>query len=218
MKKLANGFLGLVLSIMLVGTGFTSVSAYDSSITIERSKIVLGYLDDDLDVDYVSVLGNLKSNDAVVSNQEIAVDYETYKAITKLNDEYEPALQELFNQYTKKSEELATKSNELAGLQEGTEEYNTALAQYNAIKAEVDTLEQQYTDKDAEYDAKSEKLVPGFDDSKWQKLNLKESTDKENRYSAKSSGNYPYYVTWVKVSVNGKDYYNYSINFKTEEP
>ena len=96
-------------------------------------------------------------------------------------------------------------------LEVGTEEYSTALENYNTILDEYSSLESAFSAKIDEFDSKEKEIIPSFTDN-WNKLTLKESTDTENRYAAEPSVEYPYYVTWVKVTVNGNDYYNYSVN------
>lgn len=217
MRKHVKGFLSLVLSVMLVSTSFISVNAYSDSVTINRTNISLNYLDEEKPGDYIAVTGTLKNSDAVVSNQEIAIDYDTFKSITGLSSKYEAEVKGLLEKYNTKQDEANKKLQLVNSLEKNTEEYNTALTAYNTAKAEAEAAEKQYLDKDAEYGAEEKKLIPDFNENNWNKLSLTASTDTENRYAAEPSGKYPYYVTWVKVTVNGTDYYNYSVNCIVEE-
>lgn len=211
MRKHVKGFLSLVLSIMLVGTSFASVSAYTENVTIDTQNIKLNYLDDNAPGDYVAVSGALKSNDAVVSNQDIKITkekYDSYVNNLKAKEEYVKSETSKLNQ---KSDEVKTRKDLLDSLEVGTEEYSTALENYNTILEEYKSLESAFSAKIDEFDSKEKEIIPSFTDN-WNKLTLKESTDTENRYAAEPSVEYPYYVTWVKVTVNGNDYYNYSVN------
>lgn len=82
----------------------------------------------------------------------------------------------------------------------------------------IRTKEQEAIDA-AKVDGNSEKvlslqnelaaLVTGYNDNNWEQLTLKESTDTEQRYNVKAPTNYSYFISWVKVTLNGQDYYSY---------
>ena len=85
-----------------------------------------------------------------------------------------------------------------------TEEYTTALATYNAKMAELE-------------DSKKA-LIPIYDNSKWNELKKVNSTDSESRYGASVTGDNAFFIAWVKVTVNGTDYYNYDFGCIEDEP
>lgn len=216
MRKSVKGFLTLVLSVMLVGSSLASVNAYTENVTINSTNIKLNYLDENVAGDYVAVSGTLKSNDAVVSNQDIAITKEVYDAYVKNLADKKAYADSKTTEMNQKSSEVQVKRQLLDSLQVGTEEYSTALENFNKAQEEYNTLETEFNSKIDEFDAKEKELIPSFTNN-WNKLTLTESTDSENRYAAKPSEEYPYYVTWVKVTVNGNDYYNYSVNCITLE-
>ena len=217
MGKYAKRFLTLVLSVMLVGTSLISASAFADTVTIDSKNIKLLYLDEKENADYVAVSGTLKSNDAVVSNQEIGIEKKDYDAWVANNEEEDEKISDITTKLNKKSEEVDAKQELVDSLDKTSEEYFTAKDELDKLIDEEKTLNNQYQSIVSEYGEKARAIIPDFDDDKWNKLTLKESTATENKYSAEPSFQYAYYVTWVKVTVNGEDYYNYSVNCLKEE-
>jgi hypothetical protein len=212
MRKKLKGLFALVLSVALVGTSFINAKAYSEDVTFDTVNIKLNYLDEELEGNYIAVSGTLKNDSAVVSNQEIAITKETFDAIVANSKERNTYTSSKLTEIDTKYESYKAKEKAKDEATEGTEAYNTALAEYNAAKAEYDALQEEFDSKVSEYNTKEKNLVPSFDNNKWKQLSLSSSTDTENRYDALPSGEYPYFVTWVKVTLDGKDYYNYDVN------
>lgn len=75
-----------------------------------------------------------------------------------------------------------------------------------------------YNTKIAEYDEVEKGLIPSFVDANWKQLELTDTTDSENRYAANVSGKNAYFVSWVKVTISGSDYYYFYANCLEEVP
>lgn len=184
MKKLSV----FVFALFIVLSSTNKVNAYEGDVNLNTS-IRLNYVlsesdDEDEKGDYVSLRDNLKNNAAVVSNQEIAVSKETYSEIMRIQTE--------------------------------EKEYSDAeIAKLDAMdpsSAEYATEEAAYTAKMNEYEAQIKEYIPKYNDSNWKELSLVDTTERANRYKATVSGENAYFVAWVKVTLNGVDYYNFSVS------
>lgn len=200
MKKLS--FCALAFALIL--TGVSNVFAYTKNIT-PSVNINIKYLEDKESSNYapyIALTGSLKNNGAEVSRQEIAISKADFDKIISIQDE--------MNKYV---DEQASKIDAKVAEQEA-ETDDTKKAE---LLEELETLRNEQRTKVDEYTSQQKALVPDFDDTKWQKLTLSKSTDTENQYNASVYYNYAYFITWVKVTIDGTDYYNYSVNCSASE-
>lgn len=94
--------------------------------------------------------------------------------------------------------------------------------QFDAIVAKAKEVEKYAAEGDDEKTtqaaAEFKALVPSFTETNWKEVAKTESTDAANRYGITVSGEYTYFVSWVKVTIGGTDYYNFDVKCFTDIP
>lgn len=219
MKKLMKKISLFSISLMLLLSGFV-VKAYDQDITISNNIIMGEKLYSNIQ-NYITLNGTLKNDTAVVNQQYVSITKEQFDAINNKSNANNKYVQDQNKIIEEKTEALKKEAQNLQSLKEVAEKegatqeeinaYNTALATYttnvnayNTYKNDVDT---QIETNNSEF----KKLIPSYNDSNWKKLTLLETTDSENKYGVDYLKDTSYFVSWVKVTLNGNDYYQYMV-------
>ncbi|MBE6160535.1 MAG: hypothetical protein E7157_05785 [Lactobacillales bacterium] len=227
MKKLMKKISALGLALTVLLSNLSGVGAYDQDILTSNDITVPNniYLNSD---NYIGLTNELKDNAAVVNHQYVTISQELFEKLDKKSDEnntyvttQNKIIDEKYLALQKektKVEELKAISDKPGATQEQIDAYNTANAAYTTLAAEyrayVDNVAATVTSNYEAY----KKLIPSYDNNNWKQLTLSESTTTSNKYKLESPGNREYFVLWVKVTLNGKDYYNYQLYCNKEEP
>ena len=213
MKRYFKSLLTLVLSIALVGSSFIKVDAYTQDYNFAEKDITINYIEEGKG-NNIALTGTLKDDSAEVSIQEIAVSkevYDNYSAIGKEMFKFEADRQA---ETTELANTRIAKYQALKSTTQGTEEYNTALAEYD----QANNAYNEYTNVTAsemkKYREQQGKVVPdpNSDPEAWTKLQLSERTDDANLYEVKPKNENAYYFVWVQVKVGGETYYKFDID------
>ena len=227
MKKIINKISTLVLALTFMFLNIISAGAYDQNITISES-IDLPFVVYENTKNTLSVSGDLKNNDAVVNLQYVKLTQAQFEAIDAkydankvYADEQTKIVEQMANNLKAektKIEELKVIAEKEGATEEQKKAYNDAIVAYNnnldAYSAKVEEVNKKIASNNTE----ARKLIPSYDDTKWTKLTLKESTTYSNKYEFDGIENTSYYVVWAKVSLNGQDYYSYEVYCDKEEP
>lgn len=227
MKKLMKKISALALVLTVVLSNLAGVKAYEQSIVISNSITTPLNVYSNID-NYVTLTNELKNNSAVVNHQYVTISQELFEQIDAKGDsnsayvtEQSKVLDEKYaalNTEKAKVEELKAIAEKDGATQEQITAYNNALTTYNSNVAAYNT----YRDKvNATITSNSEafkKLVPSYNDNNWKQITLTESTTTGNKYKIDYPGNANYYVLWVKVTLNGQDYYQFQLYCDKEEP
>ena len=160
---------------------------------------------------FITMVGGVKAYDQNIqpddNNIDIAVathENKNYVAIkgSLKNDAAKVYMQEI--QINKETFDALNTNN--------TAWINYSKANANIVNTGTEAQIAEFNAKDAEYAATEKSLIPSFNESNWKELTLTETTASENKYSAALSNDNAYFVVWVKVSLNGQDYYDFEFN------
>ena len=220
MKKMLKRISTIALAFIVTLSNLVGVKAFDSSIITINKSISLPILVVGSSPNYVSVYGELKSDSAVVSTQYVVITEEQFKNIDTKLDEHNAYVKEQNEIIKEKNATLKAEKTELDKLKEiadketATEEekkaYTDAQSAYDASQKEATESSEIAQAQAQKMKLEYENLIPTYNDNNWKTSTLKEKTYTINKYEFDYL-NSAYYVLWVKVSVNGKDYYNYGL-------
>lgn len=223
MKKVSA--LGLALTVLL--SNLSGVFAYDQNIVISNNIVVPQELYTNAD-NYIGLTNNLKNNSAVVNHQYVTITQELFEQIDAKSDannkyyaEQNKILDEKYITLQKEKEkvdELKAISDKPGATQEQIDAYNTANAAYTANASAYQAYATNVGNTVTANNTALRNLIPGYNSSNWKQITLSETTAEQNKYKLEFPGNREYYVLWVKVSLNGQDYYQYSLHCNKEEP
>lgn len=219
MKKLMKKISLFSISLMLLLSGII-VKAYEQNITISNNIIMGETLYSNIQ-NYIILNGSLKNDSAVVNQQYISITKEQFDAINNKSDANNKYVQDQAKIIEEKTAALKTEALNLQSLKEAAEKegatqeeinaYNTALATYqnnqNALTTYNNDVDEQIKTNNDEFKS----LIPSYNDNNWKKLTLLETTDSENKYGVDYLKDTSYFVSWVKVTLNGNDYYQYMV-------
>lgn len=227
MRKLMKKISALALALIVMLSNLSGVIAYDQTILISNSITTPENLYVNAD-NYIGLTNDLKNNAAVVNHQYVTITQELFEKIDAKGDansayviEQEKILDEkkaALDAEKAKVDELKAIAEKEGATQEQIDAYNTANATYTTNAAAYQTYATNVGNTITANNEAFKKLVPSYDNNNWKQLTLTESTTTSNKYKLESPGNREYYVLWVKVSLNGQDYYQYHLYCNKEEP
>ena len=219
MKKLLKRISTIILAISILLSN-SLVKAYDQSITISKNIVI-----DANNSDYVSLINELKNDNSVVYQQNVAITYEQFNELTTKKNSNNKYLEEQYAIIQKKAAELGKLQAELEVLQAAAEKagatdaekaaFETAKINFQAKAKEATEFSTNVEKQVLNNKNAFEQMVPGFDNTKWTKLSLSEKTANENKYKFIDTED-SYFVIWIKVTLNGQDYYKYDIYCEKE--
>ena len=202
----------LVLALVVGLATSINVKAFDSTITLKGDGVIRQSFLYDLATQYISLKGEMKNDTAVVNQQYVQITKDQFNKIREANiaktdyiksDEYNKSVA-LFKTWKEKQEIKYQAEHAGTVTQQQIDEEAQAKAAYDAAINERNAKLEQLTKAEGA-------LVPSFDNAKWNKIEKTESTATENRYAINVTNDYEYFVSWVKVTINGVDYYNYDV-------
>ena len=219
MKKLIKKISLLSFSLMLLLSGII-VKAYDQDITITNNIIMGETLYSNIQ-NYITLNGPLKNDSAVVNQQYISITKEQFDTINNKIEANNKYVQEQSKIIKEKIAALKTEELNLQTLREAAEKegatqeeidaYNKAQHTYGVNKLRLSHYEEGVDNHIETNYNELKKLIPSYNDNNWKKLTLLETTDSENKYGVDYLKNTSYFISWVKVTLDGNDYYNYML-------
>lgn len=219
MKKLIKKISLLSFSLMLLLSGFVA-KAYDQDITITNNIIMGETLYSNIQ-NYITLNGPLKNDSAVVDQQYVSITKEQFDTINNKIEANNKYVQDQAKIIKEKIAALKTEELNLQTLREAAEKegatqeeidaYNKAQSTYGVNKLRLSHYEEGLDNEIEIYNNELKKLIPSYNDNNWKKLTLLETTDSENKYGVDYLKNTSYFISWVKVTLDGNDYYNYML-------
>ncbi len=223
MKKLMKKVSLLSMGMLFLLVNF-NVKAYTQDIEPNRSIVFNEYLVN-YEQNYITLKNELKDKNAVVNQQYIKLTQSEFNSIRDAVNKLNKYVTEANTTIDANNKALASLQEEVNALKQKAEaagateamkeEYKLNLKKYNE---KVDEANKYKTDADSKansLNASLKALIPSYKDNNWKKLNLSMEESTGNKYAVDYI-NEEYVLSWVKVTLNGKDYYNYMVYCEKE--
>ena len=223
MKKLMKKVSLLSMGMLFLLVNF-NVKAYTQDIEPNRSIVFNEYLVN-YEQNYITLKNELKDKNVVVNQQYIKLTQSEFNSIRDAVNNLNKYVTEANTTIDANNKELTSLQAEVNALkqkaeaagatQEVKDEYASILKQYNEKVAEANKYKTDADSKANSLNASLKALIPSYKDNNWKKLNLSMEESTGNKYAVDYI-NEEYVLSWVKVTLNGKDYYNYMVYCEKE--